>query len=221
MTKIAAKNKVLFYTVTFILALFLMVTIAPYASAQGDLDETQPDDVENLQIEVYDGAVMLSWDVATDDVGVVGYKIYSGPESVTADCLECEYSNDVIDTGDVIEYLIDGLENGTDIYLAVTAYDAAGNESENYSNEVMGTPDPSYGPAPEAMMHEAADEEPPTVQDASAVDNETVKVVFSEAVVLPADAPETGFSTKPTNPASKSAITISSSGFQVSTITRP
>ncbi|MFC1656303.1 hypothetical protein ACFL3C_05515, partial [Patescibacteria group bacterium] len=145
---------------------------------------------ENVQIEVYDGAVLLSWDVATDDVEVAGYKIYSGPEAVTAE--GGEYSNDVIDSGDVIEYLVEGLENEEAVYFAITAYDAAGNESENYSNEVNGTPDPSYGDAP-AAEHAAADEEAPTVSDASALDSATVQVVFSEAVVLPSEAPETAF----------------------------
>ena len=50
-----AKNKALFYLVTFVAAIFLTVTIAPNALAQADT--TPPDDVENLQIEVYDEAV--------------------------------------------------------------------------------------------------------------------------------------------------------------------
>lgn len=192
MQKTAAKNKTFFYLASFVTALFLALTVMPQANAEGlDDDITPPDDVENLQIEVYDGAVILSWDVATDDVEVVGYNIYSGPEAVTTE--EGEYSYDAIDAGDVIEYLIEGLENGEDIYFTVTAYDAAGNESENYSDEVYGTPDPSYGEAPE-VSHGAADEEPPTVSDAQALDNETVEVVFSEAVVLPATGSETAFS---------------------------
>ncbi|MBD3156789.1 hypothetical protein GF369_03090 [Candidatus Peregrinibacteria bacterium] len=192
MQKSAAHKKPLFYLATLVAAVFLTLTIVPQVSAQGlDEDIMPPDDVENLQIEVYDQAVLLSWDVATDDTEVVGYNIYSGPESVTAE--EGEYSNDVIDAGDVIEYLVEDLENGEEIYFAITAYDAAGNESENYSNEVYGTPDESYGEAPEAS-HGAADEEPPTVSDAQALDNETVSIEFSEAVVLPADEPETAFS---------------------------
>jgi len=175
------------------LAVFLLaLTVVPQVNAQGlDADITPPDDVENLQIEVYDGAVILSWDVATDDVKVVGYKIYSGPEVVTAD--GGEYSYKVIDAENVIEYRIEGLENGKEIHFAITAYDAAGNESENYSDEAYGKPDPSYGPAPE-VTHSAADEGSPTVSDTQAIDNETVKVVFSEPVVLPASGAEAAFS---------------------------
>lgn len=192
MEKIASKNKSFFYLASFVTALFLALTVMPQANAAGLGDDiTPPDDVENLQIEVYDGAVLLSWDVATDDEAVVGYNIYSGPEAVTSE--GGEYSYDVIDAGDKIEYLVEGLENGVDIYFTVTAYDAAGNESENYSNEVYGTPDPSYGAAPD-MAHGAADEEPPSVSDIQALDNTTVQVVFSEAVVLPAVGSETAFS---------------------------
>ncbi len=187
----AAKNKLLFWLATAAIGLLLMLSIVPSANAQGEEDATPPDDVENLEIEVYDGAVMLSWDVATDDTGVAGYNIYSGPEPVTEE--EGEYSHPVIDAGDTIEYLVEGLPNGEIVYFAVTAYDEAGNESDNYSDEVYGTPDPSFGPAPEPE-HMAADEEPPTVSDAQAVDMETVQVEFSEAVVLPADGAEGSFS---------------------------
>ena len=116
MQKIAAKNKTFFYLATFVTALFLALTVMPKANAQGLEDDiTPPDDVENLQIEVYDGAVVLSWDVATDDTKVTGYKIYSGPEAVTPE--SGEYSYDVIDAGDTIEYLVDGLENGKEIFV--------------------------------------------------------------------------------------------------------
>ena len=188
MEKIAAKNKMLFYVATAVLALFLMVSVVPTASAQADI--TPPDDVENLEIELYDGAAMLSWDVATDDTEVDGYFIYSGPEPVTAE--EGEYSYDVIDTGDVIEYLVEDLPNGEVIYFTVAAYDVEGNESVNYSDEVYGTPEADYGDAPE-LMHMAADEEPPTVADSLALDMETVQVEFSEAIVLPPLSPETAF----------------------------
>ncbi len=182
------KNKLLFYVATVVLALFLTVSVVPTASAQGDI--TPPDDVENLQIELYDGAVLLSWDVATDDTEVTGYHIYSGPDAVTAE--EGEYSYEVVDAEDVIEFLVEDLPNGEAIYFTVTAYDADGNESVNYSDEVYGTPEADYGSAPEAV-HMAADEEPPTVADTLALDMETVQVEFSEAIVLPPLSPEAAF----------------------------
>lgn len=192
MLKTAAKNKTLFYVASMAIALFLALGFVPKAHAQGlEEDIIPPDDVENVQIEVYDQSVVLSWDVATDDVEVEGYNIYYGTEPVTAESGEYTES---IDAGDVIEYLVEDLENGETYYFAVTAYDAAGNESENYSEEVSGEPDPTYGTPPARFMHEAADEEPPTVTDAQALDNETVQVMFSEAVVLPPENPETAFS---------------------------
>lgn len=192
MVKTATKNKMLFYVLSVAIALFLAVGTIPQTHAQGLGDDIiPPDDVENVQIAVYDEAVVLSWDVATDDVGVEGYNIYYGNEPVTAE--SGEYT-ELIDAGDVIEYMVAPLENEETYYFAVTAYDAAGNESENYSDEVSGTPDPTYGTAPARFtMHEAADEEPPTVTDAQAPDNETVEVVFSEGVVLPATNPESAF----------------------------
>jgi len=191
MTKTIANNKVLFYLAVAITALFLAVTVMPGAYAAAPSDTIPPDDTENLQIQVYDGAVLLSWDVATDNTAVTGYKIYSGPTEVTPE--SGEYSNPVIDAGNQIKYLITGLTNGTKIYFVVTAYDAAGNESDNYSNPVYGVPDTTYGTPPADMLHTASDEESPTVADAEALDMETVKVVFSEAVVMPSSAPETSF----------------------------
>ncbi|MBN1494649.1 fibronectin type III domain-containing protein [Candidatus Peregrinibacteria bacterium] len=190
MVKNLTLNKRLFYLIVALTALFLCLNFVPGAYAQAG-DTTPPDDVENLQVQTYDGAAYLTWDVATDDVKVTGYKLYSGPEPVTA--LSGEYSNPVIDVGDTISFLLTGLENGKTVYFAITAYDAAGNESDSYSNEANATPDPSYGEAPDALLHSASDEDAPTVSDAQALDNITVKIVFSEAVVIPGDAPETAF----------------------------
>ncbi len=72
-------------------------------------------------------AVTLSWNPSTDNIGVTGYKIYMGVATGIYD------SN--IDVGDVTSY---DLGDPTDVlthYYVVTAYDAAGNESD-YSNEV-------------------------------------------------------------------------------------
>lgn len=200
--RLIAKNRLLFLLFIIVIALFLAVNITP-ANAQlidpddvpagisiGSDDVAPPDDVENLEADPFDESVLLKWDVATDDTEVTGYKIYSGPDPVTSE--SGEYSNDSIDAGDVIEFLVTGLDNEETIYFAVTAYDAEGNESENYSTEVNATPDATFGSAPELFM--AADEEAPTVSDAQAIDNETVRVIFSEAVVLPADESESAFS---------------------------
>jgi len=48
-------------------------------------DTALPSDVENLKATSGNGKVTLSWDTATDNVGIKGYKIYYGANSVTND----------------------------------------------------------------------------------------------------------------------------------------
>jgi hypothetical protein len=70
--------------------------------------------------------ITLGWDASSDE-NVVGYNVYYGLSSGLYDIFE--------DAGDATEYTIAGLENGQTYYLAVTSYDAEGNESE-YSVEI-------------------------------------------------------------------------------------
>lgn len=146
-------------------------------------DAVMPGDVENVTALAGDGKVTLSWNVATDNVGVKGYKIYYGTKSVSSD--GDQYTMGPIDVGNKITYEVTNLTNGTPYYFAVTAYDEAGNESENYSLEVSSTP-----------AHGAADTEAPKVTKAEAVDKNTVKVTFSEAVTLPVQNPAAVFTVK-------------------------
>jgi hypothetical protein len=104
----------------------------------------------------------------------------------------------------VIEFVVPGLDNETPYYFAVTAYDTSANESENYSEEVSGTPEESFGEAP---SHGASDEEPPIVSEATATDQETVRITFSEAVVIPPLTPESAFSI--VNNATSEALVVS------------
>ena len=67
----------------------------------------------------------LAWDANTEPVA--GYRIYYGTASR-------EYV-DSIDVGNTTTYLLDGLLEGVTYYIAVTAYDVYGNESD-FSNEV-------------------------------------------------------------------------------------
>lgn len=77
------------------------------------------------------GAVPLTWDAATDNIGVTGYKIYKGTASGIYDSSE--------DVGNVTSYVVTVPSGGT-WFFVVTAYDAAGNES-GPSNEVSDTVD--------------------------------------------------------------------------------
>lgn len=168
--------------------LVLGLTTLVFADDSGDIEP--PSDVENVQAEAGDGNVFLFWDVATDNVGVVGYKLYYGLESVTGE--GGGYLHE-IEVGDVIDYLVEDLENDVTYYFAVTAYDAAGNESESYSIEQAATP------AAEAVEVEVEpaplgdDGKAPTVKSSESFSNVQVKVTFSEAIQLPADEPQTAF----------------------------
>lgn len=192
-----------FMPVTFLLLLAMVAwstnsVLSPLAHAQADIipdksgdnvalaDNVPPSDVDNVKATAGDGSVTLTWNVATDNVGVKGYKVYYGTSALTPDSEG--YALGPVDVGKKINYTVTGLNNGSIYYFAVTSYDEADNESVNYSIEVSATP-----------MHGAAsDSQAPKVVKAVSADKLTVKVIFSEAVKLPdADKhPETAFSIK-------------------------
>lgn len=74
----------------------------------------------------------LAWDAPTTNIDgskvtdLAGFKVYHGLSSGNYD--------DVVDVGNVLTYLMEGLKDGTH-YFTVTAYDTSGNESL-HSNEV-------------------------------------------------------------------------------------
>ncbi|MEK7545294.1 MAG: fibronectin type III domain-containing protein [Patescibacteria group bacterium] len=175
-------------------------------------DTSVPSDVERLHSLPGNASVRLNWDVATDDVGVTGYKIYYGTDSVKNQ--NQNIYSETTDAGNVIEYSLTGLKNGTPYYFAVTAYDAAGNESNFYSPEVSSTPEVSLFTAsalsefgdtavsktstdaaktPAGIAPTAADALPPKVVKATATDKNLVKVIFSEKITLPTKSAESAF----------------------------
>lgn len=188
-------------------ALMALLSLPLAVSAQENVaDTTVPSDVERLSAMPGNGSVYLKWDVATDDTGVTGYKIYYGTQTVNNNN-ENTYETSV-DAGDAIEYTVTGLKNGTLYYFAVTAHDGAGNESDYYSPEVNAMPDASlfaasilseFGDSAVAEKGEddselvsSGDSDPvavaasaPKVVSAEAVDRDLVKVVFSEKITLP------------------------------------
>lgn len=146
----------------------------PMSLASTDLQV--PSDVEGLSAQAGDAQVELSWDMATDNVGVTEYKIYYGLTSVTED--SDGYTLGPVETNnDSLSYTVTGLINDTTYYFAVTALDLAGNESEYYSNEASATPVSATG----------GDTTAPYVVGATATSNMTVEVNFSENISLPSD----------------------------------
>ena len=77
----------------------------------------------------YSADVTLTWD-ASSDPDVTGYKIYYGTQSGT-------YS-EMVDAGSATTVTLTDLVIGTTYYIAATAYDSYGYESD-YSNEVQYT----------------------------------------------------------------------------------
>lgn len=162
-----------------LLAMSLMASL-PF-SAIAATDSEAPSDVENLVVlETSNQAVKLKWDAATDNTGVAGYVVYYGLSPVTKSGETYDFNKD---TGKVTTYTVTGLTNDEKYYFSVIAYDAAGNESANWAYEVSATPKSEAG----------EDNTAPQVAKAEALNEEEVKVVFTEAVILPTSNAEDSF----------------------------
>lgn len=75
------------------------------------------------------GTVSLAWD-PVPDTDVAGYRVYYGTAPGN-------YSQSV-DVGNTTQTTVSGLTDCTTYYFGVKAYDTAGNESTDYSNEISG-----------------------------------------------------------------------------------
>lgn len=127
------------------LALLLTVGFGNSVFAQTS-DTTPPSDMEKAPtiISVGDGQATLQWEVAVDNVGVTGYKIYYGTTSLADQKNNNASDKKEYDTFKKVDNInqtsITGLTNNTKYYFALTALDAAGNESEYFSPEADATP---------------------------------------------------------------------------------
>ncbi len=169
-------NRKLAFVFTGIL-LFTSTALPAFAA-----DTKNPSDVENLKAVGGNASVSLTWDAATDDTGVKGYQVHYGLKSVSQAGEEYDKK---VDVGNVTKYTVSGLTNDKKYYFSVIAYDAAGNESARWAKEATATPTKNAA---------ASDKEAPKVSKAEALNKEQVKVVFSEAVVLPSEDAEDSFS---------------------------
>jgi len=147
------------------------------------VDKASPSDVIGIKGVALNKGAKISWDAATDNLKVAGYKVHYDVKSVQNPGEKYAF---IKDAGNVLTYNVTGLENGKKYYFSVVAYDDAGNESVNW-----GAPEVSVTPAADAP--EAKDNTAPQVSKATAMSKEQVKIVFSEAVVLPKDKPEDAF----------------------------
>lgn len=145
-------------------------------------DEEAPGDVEVVNGEALNGAARITWEASTDNEEVTGYQVHYGLTPVE----EVGQSFDeMINAGDTLSYVVNGLENDTEYFFAVVAYDAAGNESINWSPQVAVTPN--------GDASAAEDNEAPTVSSAEATNKFEVSVEFSEAVELPMEDAQDAF----------------------------
>lgn len=149
-------------------------------------DTIDPGDVENVAAEPGDSEVALRWQPASDNIGVVGYKIFRGTESVSDE--NGSYNLPSIPVGNVESYRVKNLTNGQKYYFTVVALDAAGNESASYAPETSATP---QGGLRLASIED--DGKAPVVKNVKAEDIISVKVVFSEPVRLPEEQPASAF----------------------------
>lgn len=150
-------------------------------------DSVMPSDVANVKATPGDSEIQLTWDAATDNVGVSSYKIYRGTKSVKT-TEDHRYDLPVIPVSNVKSYVVKNLTNGQKYFFSVTAVDAAGNESDNYSDEVSATPESGL-----RLASIEDDGKAPQVKEVKAEDSVTVLVVFSEAVKLPEERPASAF----------------------------
>ncbi|MCB9809781.1 fibronectin type III domain-containing protein [Candidatus Peribacteria bacterium] len=123
----------------FFLLVLGLATLGFWQFAHGQALSTPPSVIDDVTISAENGAVTLQWQEATDPDGIViGYMIYYGPESVTAENGNT-YENEVLIPAQS-SYTIEGLTNGMPYYFAITPVDDEGNEAETYSPEVSAVP---------------------------------------------------------------------------------
>ncbi|EKD93956.1 MAG: beta-1,3-glucanase [uncultured bacterium] len=169
-----------FFSRVSALLLVVLLSLASLTTVWAATDTKAPGYVENVKAVPADGEVQLRWDAATDNVGVTGYKIYMGLHSVSK--AGDKYDLDPIEVGNVLKTTVEDLDNNTTYYFAMTALDAAGNESEAYSYEVSAT-----------LVDSGDDGKNPVVSSAKALDCENIEVHFSEDVVFSSEDPMSAF----------------------------
>jgi len=168
--------------ISYFAAICTVLLISSFAAfAQSD-DVVAPSDVDVLEASPLDSAIHLSWEAATDDVAVTGYQVHYGTTPVKE---KGESYDLMLDVGDVLEFTVNDLENDTPYYFSVIAYDAAGNESAAWAPEQSETPSVDSG--------SSEDSDAPQVADAEAINDQELKVTFSEAIVLPTELAESSF----------------------------
>lgn len=102
------------------------------SGCSGEVDTENPTTPNNLiASSITNSDVQLSWSESTDNVAVIGYKVYRG--------------STYLSTVSGLNYSVNGLNSSTNYTFYVSAVDAAGNESDKASVEVFTHVDESEG----------------------------------------------------------------------------
>jgi hypothetical protein len=160
------------------------LAIIPFYGAQVSAQVLEPpSDVRNVTATAKDKAVLLEWDEATDEDGiVVRYIVYYGVTPVTDE--GGSYDQEIDTQSDALSYEVTNLVNDDTYYFGVTAVDEQGNESELYSVEVSATPTAGSGSS-------SGNDGSPILQNAVHTAPNKILVVMSEPVQL--DEPTEAF----------------------------
>jgi len=112
-------------------AWWLWARIAGWDGNSGG-DTTAPTIPQNPDISIVStNTVDLSWEESNDDIGVIGYRVYYKQGNINSDFdgTGATEGSSPIPVGDVLTSSVTGLDRDATYYFAMTAYDAAGNES--------------------------------------------------------------------------------------------
>lgn len=142
------------------------------------------DTVEGLSVTPGNGSAILIWNTKYDTEGeeAAQYRVEYGTESVVAEEVT-KYESQETTFDNIPSIKIEDLENDTRYYFSVVALFSDGSETP-LSDEVTTTP---------ISELEQRLSETPIVISAEAVDNETIRVLFSEDIRLPEENSELAF----------------------------
>ncbi len=104
-----------------------VITVMPNISK---IDNTPPQKPKNIVLTPFNNGLKVEWS-SVNDYDLAGYRVYYGYSSKN-------YSNS-FNVYNATNWTIESLTNGIEVYVAVSAFDFAGNESDR-SNEVSAIP---------------------------------------------------------------------------------
>jgi hypothetical protein len=99
-------------------------------------DKIGPSKPTGLSAIALDKSLFIRWS-SVPDIDAIGYRMFYGQSA--------GYLDKSIDVGPFTSFGIKGLENGKTYYIAVLAYDAAGNQGQ-ISDVISGRPEDQYAP---------------------------------------------------------------------------